>query len=181
MLRWQSSALTWIGILGLALVVTTGPALAASSWIHVRVDDVDDDSSVNINLPLSLASIATDFLADEASVQIDDSDVPVEELRRVWRELRNGPDGRYVTVEDHDETITISRRGNKVLIKVIEDDDETVSIRLPISVVDALFSSRGNELNLGAALDVLTETADGEIVAIDGHDAQVRIWVDQQP
>jgi hypothetical protein len=70
-----------------------------------------------------------------------------------------------------------------IRIEVEELDDETeketVNIKVPISVVDALFSGEGDELNLVDALDKLKELR-GEIVRVEGGDADVRIWIDER-
>ena len=58
-------------------------------------------------------------------------------------------------------------------------DGETVRIRVPIRVVDALFSGEGDELNLRDALEELKDER-GEIVHVEGPDEDVRIWIDER-
>jgi hypothetical protein len=44
--------------------------------------------------------------------------------------------------------------------------------------VSALFSSDGDELNFGAALEALSRRGEGELLTVNGNDETVRIWVD---
>jgi hypothetical protein len=48
-----------------------------------------------------------------------------------------------------------------------------------VSVVDALFSGEGKELNLKGAISAL-KSLRGDVVRVDGDDAKVRIWIDEK-
>ena len=63
-------------------------------WIHVRVDEPGKDGTkVNINLPMSAVDVALDLVKDEriasGKVKIDDSEISIAELRKLWIALRN--------------------------------------------------------------------------------------------
>jgi hypothetical protein len=51
-------------------------------------------------------------------------------------------------------------------------------MKIPGAVVDALLSSPGEQLNLGAALKALARHGEGEIVTVTGDGETVRIWID---
>ena len=95
-----------------------------SPWLHIRVTDNDEGSKVSVNLPLSLVEIALEIAEAEiqrqSHVHFHDSDVTVEDLRRMWNELRDAGDADFVTVEEGDERIQISRQADKVLIQMTE-------------------------------------------------------------
>ena len=56
--------------------------------------------------------------------------------------------------------------------------DQDVYVRVPLEVVDALFSAGPNELNLVAALHALASHGDTELVTVKDSENSVRVWVD---
>ncbi len=175
-------------ILTLGLVV---PMLAfagsGSPWLHIEVDeDNGRGAQVKVNLPLSLAKMALEIAGDmdneyisNGNLTIDNADISVRDLRKLWQELRNAGDATFVTVEEENETVEISRKGDFVYVNVDSyDGDEMVRMEIPVSLVDALLSGSGNELDLAAAVAELQESNAGEIITIqDGRD-RVRVWID---
>jgi hypothetical protein len=51
---------------------------------------------------------------------------------------------------------------------------------MPLTVVDALLSSGGNELDLVAALRALGAQGDTELVSVKDEKSTVRIWLDSK-
>ncbi|NKB88225.1 MAG: hypothetical protein GKS06_08400 [Acidobacteria bacterium] len=182
--------------LGAILVLAAGtPALGQTAeWIHIRVTE-DEGTNVNVNLPMSLITVAMEIaqqhVSDEAMDFGDDfdgrisfgrhHDMEVEDLRKMWQELRDAGDADYVQVEDGDETVNIYRRGERVFIEVDEDGDEKVRMQVPFSVVDVLLDGEGNELNLVGALNEMAQNNDGEVLQVNDGDTTVRIWIDDNP
>lgn len=165
-------------------------AWAQTPWIHVEVSEPGKaegkDTQVKVNLPLSIVQVAIDAAPEkfvsEGRVHLHhmDKDIDVEDLRRMWNELRNAGDAEFVTVESDDETVTVKRAGDLVLIEVDEHDDgETVRVELPVPVVDALFSGEGETLNLKDALTELRHRR-GDLVRVDDGETKVRIWIDER-
>lgn len=175
-----------------ALLVVSAGALQAqpasqtaregAKWIHVRVDE-EEGAKVAINLPISLVDVAVDMAREEALDAGDfdlgeDSKVRIEDLRKMWRELKGAGDAEFVNVQDGDDHVRIFRQGDKVHVQVDEKDQKTVRIEMPSSIVDALLSSEGEELNLEAAARELGRIGQQDVVTIDDEGTRVRIWVD---
>jgi len=160
---------------------------AQTPWIHVEVDEQGPDAShVKVNLPLSLVQIALEAapekIVDQGRIHVHhvDEDIDVADLRRMWNELRSAPDSELVTIEEKDETVSIRRQGDQILIEVDDRKDrDTVHIRVPVTVVDALFSGEGQELNLKEAISEL-KSLRGDIVRVDDGESRVRIWIDEK-
>lgn len=171
----------------LALAFASTPLQAQTPWIHVEVDDNEKEGShVKVNLPLSVVEIALEAapekIVNEGRIRIEatDRDLDVEDLRKMWNELRDAPDSEWVTVEEKDETVSIRRQNDRILIDV--DDrkgGDTAHIQVPVKVVDALFSGQGEELNLKGAISEL-KSLRGDIVRVDDGDTKVRIWIDEK-
>jgi hypothetical protein len=165
---------------------------AQTPWIHVEVtEEGAKQSKVRVNLPLSVALVALEVAPDEiisdGHFNIDHHghhDISVPDLRRIWQELRDSGEAEFVSVEEEDETVTIVREGDLIRIDVTdrssdESKSETVHVKVPIRVVDALLSGEGEELNLRAAVEEL-KSERGEIVRVEGPDENVRIWIDER-
>lgn len=179
--------------LGAALIVAAifsaivaGPAAAADLWFHVKVDGGRNGEQVNINLPLSMVTKIAPMIPAGAKtsgrVRIDDREYSIAELRRIWRELEAGPDATYVTVNEPGSKVRLAKRGAYLVMEAKDHKaGEDVQARIPLTVMAALLSGPGNELDLGAALEALASEGEGELITVTGDDETVRIWVDAIP
>lgn len=169
------------------LVLGAGSAGAESNlWLHVRVDG-DHGERVSVNLPLSLVEKAIPMIPDEhlrdGEFVLDhhwggDHHLTIAELRELWNELKSTPDMTFVTVEDRDETVRVSKSDGYLRVHA-DESDETVEVRIPESVVDALLSGEGESLNIRAAIEALAAHGEGELVTVTEDNEQVRVWIDR--
>jgi len=171
-----------------AILLMAGPVRAqgATPWIHIQVEEPQTPSKVHVNLPLSVVQVALEAAPEKViskgKIQIPDShhDLSVADMRRMWKELDAAGDAQLVSVEDKDETVHVSREGNLFKVRVEgQAKRENVNIELPVAVVDALFSSEGDDLNVAAALKEL-QSLRGDIVRVGDEDSTVRIWIDEK-
>lgn len=175
----------------LIFVPTALQAASDSPWIHIEVrEDHGRQTKVDLNLPLSLIQVALDVAPEKiisnGHIKIDHHghhDLSIADLRRMWQELRDAGEAEFVTVEEGDEKVKVTREGDYLRIDV-EDrshggESETVRVKVPVAVVDALMSGEGDELNLRDALELLKNER-GEIVRVEGGDSDVRIWIDER-
>lgn len=180
----MKSKMLALGI-GVLLVTAAVPAAAQeASWIHIRVNE-GDASKVSVNLPMSLVEVAMDIAQSEGfsgehGIHFGtDHDVDLEDLRKMWAELRDAGDAEYVAVEEDDEQVRIWREGDKVLIRVSEEGRDKVNLQVPFSVVDILLQGEGDELNLVGAIREMANINDGEIIQVNDGETAVRIWIDK--
>ncbi len=170
--------------LTLGLLLTFAPAWAQSdSWIHVRVVENGEGHKVSVNVPVSLAQVALEVaprdIMEKGRLKLQEKDISVADLRRLWAELKASGDAEFVTVEEKDKTVRLSRAGDYLHVNISDQSEknEKVQIRMPLTVVDALLSGDGESMNIGAALNEL-KGQHGEIITVEGSDNQVRIWID---
>lgn len=173
------------------ILLPASPTLAeeGSPWIHIRVTEHDGSrAKVSVNLPLSVVQVVLDVapekIINKGRIRIDHHghhDLSIADLRRMWKELRDSGDAEFVTFEDGDEHVVVTREGDYFRVDVTDNDDdrETVHVKVPVTVVDALLSGEGEELNLRDALEELKDQR-GDIVTVEGGDADVRIWIDNR-
>jgi hypothetical protein len=128
------------------------------------------------------ASLIPSDARNSGRIRINDEDMDAAELRQIWDEVRNRPDATYVTIDDRDSRVRVAKRGNYLHIVARDRDGhgsgENVEMKIPIEVVSALLSGRGDELNVGAAIQALARRGEGELVTVTGDDETVRIWID---
>lgn len=175
-------------ILGMALLVaglSLAPAAAADLWLHVKVDGARGAEQVRINMPLSMVESITAMIPDEArsngKVRFNDREYNADELRRIWRQLEDGPDATYVTINEPDTKVRIAKRGNYLVMDAKDRaQGEDVEARIPITVMAALLSGSGDQLDFGAALRELARYGKGELVTVTGKDETVRVWIDDR-
>jgi hypothetical protein len=180
---------------GFAQSVTTDSASPKSDqWIHVRVESRDSGGeTVRVNVPVEMAAkvlpaINKDKLHD-GKVRIDSGNLNDVDLRTILDAVRSSRDGEYVTVQGHDNNVRVAKSAGILYIHVTDkqgtkkggkDKESKVEIKVPMKVVDALFSAGKDELDLVAALRALSSHGDTELVSVKDEENTVRIWVDSK-
>jgi hypothetical protein len=174
-----------IGIITLLICsLAFAQAQKKGPWMHLEVlENNGDPETVKVNLPVSMIDVALDVVKEKnfmnGKLKFDHSDISVSDMKRLWSELKSAGNAEFVKVEKKDEKVMINREGDLVLIKVINSRNaENVDIKVPVDVVDALFSGPGEELNLKSALTAMKGRNVGDIVTVRDAKTHVRIWID---
>jgi hypothetical protein len=177
--------LAGVGLVALVVLPAVGAhAENGSPWIHVRVEEVKDQSKVSVNLPLSVVEVALEaapeIIESHGKIHLGEHEkIKVQTLRKIWAELAAVGDTDLVTVESAEENVKISRKGDLVRIFVDNKGQETVRVEIPVSLVDAALAGEGDEINIKAAIAALKHQR-GDIVTVTEPDTTVRIWIDEQ-
>jgi len=162
-------------------------AVQASPWVHVRIVDTDDDDeNMAINLPLAVVELALRIvpaqIMEHGRAELKDlpEGLRLSDIRALWQQLAAAGDAELVSMQHGDQTVHVARRGDQIQVRMTDDDgDQTMSADLPASVVDALLSGDGEELNIDAAITQL-RTIRGDLVNLRGEDEhEVRVWIDE--
>ena len=153
-------------------------------WIHIRVLDAKD-GRVSINLPISVVERMGNVMPNDthgkARLRFDDEDISVSEMRQIWADLRKHPDATFITVDDVNSKVRVAKIAGNLVVRAQDRGPgrhEEVEMKIPGAVVDALLSSPGEQLNMGAALKALAREGEGEIMTVTGDGETVRIWID---
>ena len=170
-------------------------AMPADRWIHIRViESGPDGDHVRINIPLSLAeavlpTIKSDKFCD-GKVKVEGHSFDRVDLRALLDAVSKARDNQYVTVESRDANVEVAKSGEFLLIKVHDNckggvkaagthkATNTVDIKVPFKVAQALLSGSNDELNVLAAVRALDEYGNLELVTVKDDENNVRIWVD---
>jgi hypothetical protein len=157
-------------------------------WLHVRVTNPDsNEESVRVNVPLELAekvlpTINKDRL-HKGRVRINDIDCHGVDLRALLDAVRTSKDGEFVTVQNKESDVRVAKRNGTLFVHVFEKNHpkkSEVEVKVPIRVVDALFSGDKDELDLIAALHALAAQGDTELVSVKDNENTVRVWLDSK-
>jgi hypothetical protein len=183
--------ITQVAAVAIALAVAGGARLEAQTapakapWLHVRVEEPAKESKVHVNLPLTVVeaalALAPEKVISNGQIHLHDADhnLKIADMRKLWKELRAAGDAEIVSVQDKDETVSVRRQGDKVLVDVNKPSGkESVKVEVPVAVVDALFAGEGNELNVKGALAELQKLR-GDIVRVNDKTTTVRVWIDE--
>jgi hypothetical protein len=185
-------AAQFAGAMCLLVASVTGMAASAMAapperYLHVKVEDAKEGESVNVNLPLSIAEKILPTLnkgnLHEGRVTIGRADLNGIDVRALLEAIRTTPDNEFVTVTQKDQDVRVAKsNGNFVVhVRCHDGDKENVDVTIPMKVVDALFSTaKDNELNVVAALHVLSDAGDALLITVQDASQHVRIWVDSR-
>ena len=182
--------------LGVLAQSTAAPASSTQSttsvskdrWLHVRVISSDaKGETVRVNVPLELAekvlpAINKNRLHD-GKVKIDDAHVNDVDLRALVEAIRTTKDGEFVTVQSNDSDVRVAKQRNHLIVHVLDKQNSKkseVEVKIPMKVIDALFSAGKDELDLVAALHALSAQGDTELVSVKDHENTVRVWLDSK-
>lgn len=138
--------------------------------------------SIKINLPLALVESMLPLVREEhltkGRVRLEQQGVSVSQLRLMWDALKAQGDVMLADVQSSDSEVRVFIEGGYFRVESTETSENSVNVNVPIPIVDALLSSEGDEINLAAAIRVLGEMGDQEIVSVQDNETTVRVWID---
>jgi hypothetical protein len=175
--------LTLAGTLALALPLSAAPP--SNAWLHVHVEESGPKpSTVKVNLPVSLIEHAAPFIQEQCSkhttLKAGNKEFDKAQLQSIWNAVKAAEDGEFVSVANDEENVSVAKSKDHLLVNVREKGDkgESVDVRMPMSVADALLGGTGEELDVMAAIRVLAREGHGELVTVRDKSNVVRIWID---
>jgi hypothetical protein len=186
----EMKKLAIVAAVALLAVGAVTQAEAAIEWLHVHVDEGGhEQTKVRVNVPVSMVAAMLPLIHEDefhgGKVHVDGHELDKARVRAILKAVTEAEEGEYITVEswhdDSHEEVRVAKQGGMIIIKVREEGDhsETVDIRMPVTVVEALLKGKEDELNVVAAVEALREAGDAEIIVTDSEDdTKVRIWVD---
>ena len=184
-----------------AFAQTAATSTAASStsdrWLHVRVISTESKGeTVRVNVPLEMAEKVLPAINKErlhnGKVRFDDREMNGVDLKVLLDAVRTSKDGEYVTVQATDSDVRVAKQGGYMFVHVSEkrsysekngkpSERSRVEVKIPMKVVDALFSAGKDELDVLAALRALSaHSGDTELVSVKSDENTVRVWLDSK-
>jgi hypothetical protein len=171
-------------------------------WLHVRVISTDHKGeTVRVNVPLDLAEKVLPAINKDrihnGKITIDRSEMQGVDCRALLAAIKDTKDGEFVTVQAHDSDVRVAKQGGYMLVHVTEKrwsegkdgkemkdakstEKSRVEVKVPMKVVEALFSAGKDELDVLAALRALSTHGDMELVSVKDEENTVRVWLDSK-
>lgn len=186
--RVQAAAIT-VSLLAAAAISAAVPALAAGNerYLHVKVEDGAKGESVNVNVPLSMAEKILPAINHKGlhngCVTIDKADMEGVDVKAILDAVRTAPDNEFVTVTERNQNIRVAKSSGNIIVHVRdhENRDQNVDVTVPMTVINALFSTaKQDELDVAAALHALGQTGNSLLVTVHDASQNVRVWVDSE-
>jgi hypothetical protein len=180
-----------------AMVVLAGASAAFGQsgsakdrWLHVRVINSDNKGeTVRVNIPLELAENVLPTInknhLHNGKVTIDQAHMNDVDVHALLNAIRTAKDGEYVTVQGTDQDVRVAKEGGRLLVHVKDNkgsksNKSNVDIKIPMHVIDALFSADKDELDIVAGLHALASLGDTELVSVKSDESTVRVWMDSK-
>jgi len=163
-------------------------SVSKDRWLHVRVISSDaKGETVRVNVPLELAEKVLPAINKDrlhgGKVRIDHEHMNDVDLRALVDAIRTTKDGEFVTVQSNECDVRVAKLNNHLIIHVLDKENSKksdVEVKVPMRVIDALFSAGKDELDLVAALHALSAQGDTELVSVKDHENTVRVWLDSK-
>jgi hypothetical protein len=177
--------------IGIARGATKAAQPAAERYLHVKVDGGTKGETVNVNLPLSMATkiLPTINRGDlqNGRITISNADINDVDVRAILDAVRTAPDNEFVTVKSSEQDVRVAKSNGNLIIHVRDSGKESgksgqkVDVTVPMKVVDALFSTaKHNELDVEAAIRALDEAGETVLVTVQDAEQNVKIWIDSK-
>jgi len=184
------SLLSVMAVLACASVALGQSGSTKDRWLHVRVINSDNKGeTVRVNIPLELAENVLPTInknhLHNGKVTIDQAHMNDVDVRALINAIRTAKDGEYVTVQGTDQDVRVAKEGGRLLVHVKDNkgsksNKSDVDIKIPMHVIDALFSAGKDELDVVAGLHALASLGDTELVSVKSEDSTVRVWMDSK-
>ena len=184
------SLLSVMVVLASTSVVFAQSGSSKDRWLHVRVINSDNKGeTVRVNIPLELAENVLPTInknhLHNGKITIDQAHMNDVDVHALLNAIRTAKDGEYVTVQGTDQDVRVAKEGGRLLVHVKDNKDSksnksNVDIKIPMHVIDALFSAGKDELDVVAGLHALASLGDTELVSVKSEDSTVRVWMDSK-
>ncbi|MGE5344837.1 MAG: hypothetical protein ACM3JH_02690 [Acidithiobacillales bacterium] len=105
--------------------------------------------------------------------------VEADQLRSIWKELSESPDGTEVVRKRDFDEIRLKKEGGTVTVVQTKDccPDEQATIRIPVRLLEAV-AAHGRSFDTDAILSELRNLDRGELLDVKARDAHVRVWIE---
>lgn len=188
-------AITPIALYAQSVSVSSTNQSSSDRWLHVRViDSSNKGETVRVNVPLDLAEKVLPAINKDrlhgGKIKIDSAKLEDVDCRALLEAVKSAKDGEYVTVQSNENDVKVSKSGGVMFIHVTEKQTDSktgkavehskVEVKVPMKVVEALFSAGKDELDVLAALRALSAHGDTELVSVKDSENTVRVWLDSK-
>lgn len=145
---------------------------------YIVVDVTANGNHFVIPVPLVVVRAAVAFAPEEFTrVPCPEFAKYQETVERILEELIIAPDGDFVSVQDGDETVLISKFGSDLEVTV-HSQHEDVSVIVPLEAVAELIRHYdGEAFQASDVVRALGQISNTDLVHVRTADEEVRVWI----
>jgi len=147
----------------------------------VRFNEAECDG---VDIKAILNAVRTTKDGEFVTVQSDDADVKVAKQAGYLLIHVTDKSGKHHFNHHRHHAVKDDAEDDKsekpAKAEVAVTHESRVEVKVPMKVVDALFSAGKDELDVLAALRALSANGDAELVSVKADDATVRVWLDSK-
>jgi hypothetical protein len=162
---------------------------SAPRFLRMEISDVGQETvhpaRFSFSVPFGLVRhglrAAGGRVRQELECRFDQS-IEAEQVRSLWKELSEKPDGTVVTRTFDEDKWSVVKDG--VSIRIIvghsgleEVSDDTATITIPAAFLSRL-ADRDKALDVDALLGELAASQAGSLLEVQSHDGKVKVWID---
>src|SRR6185312_12764162 len=151
-----------VPVVAILFAATAMFAATTQRYLHVRVHGIKNNELVSVNVPLSLAEMVIPAINHgklrNGKIQVHGFNSEDVNLKQILEALKSAPEGEFVTVQESDSHVRVAKEHGQLVVHVADKID--------------------NELNVEAAIKALENAGDVTLVAVNGDDETVRVWID---
>jgi hypothetical protein len=105
--------------------------------------------------------------------------VEAEEVRAIWKELQETPEGGEVVRKRDADEVRIRKDGGQLTVVQTKGccPDQVVTLRIPLKLLEAV-AAHDRSFDVDAILSGLQSLDRGEILDLRAKDAHVRVWIE---
>lgn len=151
-------------------------------FVRLQVEETGgDDTRISLAIPFGLVGGTLRF-ATLGQVERELSrefrhHVEAEELREILASLEETKAPVTRELDGSNVTFTKEEQLLKIELKEHPDDDESVTMRVPFSIVNSILS-KDRGLDADTLVDELATATKGDLVDIKDRDGRVRVWIE---
>lgn len=162
---------------------------SAPRFLRMEISDAGEGtvhpSRFSFSIPFGLVRHSLRATSGRVRQELEcrfDQSLEAEEVRNLWKELSEKPDGTEVTRTFDENRWSFVKAGASIRITVgrpssEEGTDETATITIPAAFLSRL-ADREKPLDVDALLGELTASKAGSLLEVQSHDGKVKVWID---
>jgi len=165
-------------MLKVAVALPLALVAMVASASYIVVDVTADGNHFVIPVPLVVVRAAVAFAPEEFTrIPCPEFAEYQEAAERVLEELIIAPDGDFVSVQDGEETVLISKFGGDLEVTV-HSQHQDVSVIVPLEAVAELIRHYdGEAFEASDVVKALGQISNTDLVHVRTADEEVKVWI----
>lgn len=148
---------------------------AKGKMIHVDFKNLEDGSSIQATLPLSLVSAAKPHI-ERALTQVQER--KNMDFRNIWESVKDSGPTQLVEINSDEVKMKVFTTETHLKVKMDHQKDGEFDVTLPLALGDALFNEDNKNLDYDTIVNALLAMEGQDLVVVDSDVVEGRVWIE---